>query len=286
MITAYLNGEYLPLEQAKIPAMDRGFLFGDGVYEVIPVYHGVAFRLEEHFTRFENSLREIRLEQAIDPALWRNICHQLINRNGGKMDQSIYIQITRGVAQNRDPLFPETIVPTVFAYSKRFEVAANNNLGSTVITLPDMRWRLSSVKAITLLANVLLRQQAKDVGADEAILINDGYAIEGTASNLFIVKDGIIVTPPCSPQMLGGITRELVLELAKQRRLPYEERPIFESQLLQADEVWICSSLREIQPVIKINGQLIGIGKPGPLWQQMMQYYQDYKAGLREAASL
>lgn len=282
MITAYLNGEYLPLEQARVPAMDRGFLFGDGVYEVIPVYHGKPFRLEQHFKRLEYSLREIRLAQAIDYALWEAVCVELIARNGGNIDQSLYLQITRGVAPVRDHLFPDKVEPTLFAYSKPFQPPAYNNHGISAVTLPDIRWKQCNIKAITLLANVLLRQQASEMGAAEAILINNGYVIEGTASNLFMVKDGIIMTPPPGPQMLGGITRELILELASQRRLPYDERPIAESDLLQAEEIWITSSLREIQPVVQLNNQPVGSGRPGSVWQQMQQYYQDYKASLKE----
>ena len=282
MIIAYLNNEYLPLTEARVPVMDRGFLFGDAVYEVIPVYKGIPFRLAEHFARLVKSLQEIHLSQAIAPDLWTTIVDELIQRNGGRIDQSIYIQITRGPMPERDALIPELITPTLFAYSKPVIKALNAHQGCKVITLMDLRWKMCHVKATTLLANVLLRQQAKDAHAEEAILINDGYAIEGTSSNLFIVKDGIIITPPLGAQMLGGLTRELVLELAKQRRLPYEERPIFETQLLQADEVWITSSLREIQPVIQINEQLVGQGTTGPICQQMIKYYQDYKAGLGE----
>lgn len=276
MITAYLNGEYLPLEEARVPAMDRGFLFGDGVYEVIPVYAGKPFRLEEHFARLKNSLREIRLEHAIKSDLWRTVCHELIVQNGGQVDQSIYLQITRGPAENRDALFPAKVEPTLFAYSKPFQIT--NHPAIKVITLPDIRWQHCDIKAITLLANVLQRQKAHDAGAAEAVLIRDGYVIEGTSSNVFLVKDGIVITPPKTPQMLGGITRDLILELAQQRRLPYDERPVAETELLTAQEVWITSSLREIQPVIQVNEQKIGSGQPGLIWQQMLRYYQDYKS--------
>lgn len=282
MTIAYLNGTFLPLEQAYVPAMDRGFLLGDGVYEVIPVYHGKPFRLDEHLARLEHSLREIRLEQAIDYELWRTLCHELVNQNGGNIDQSLYLQITRGVAPVREHLFNEKLVPTVFAFSKPFQAPSVEHPAVSAITLPDIRWKHCNIKAITLLANVLQRQRAKDAGAAEAILINEGFVIEGTSSNIFLVKEGVIMTPPVGPQMLGGITRELVLELAKQRRLPYDERPLAEADLATAEEIWLTSSLREIQPVTLLNEQPVGNGRPGPVWQQMIQYYQDYKVSLRE----
>ncbi len=284
MTIAYLNGEYLPLEEARIPVMDRGFLLGDGVYEVIPVYHGKLFRLEEHLLRLEQSLRAIRLEQAIDHELWRTICQELINRHGSHNNQSIYLQITRGVASVREHGFPEHVVPTIFAYSQPIQTLDYNNPIVHAITLPDIRWKHGNIKAITLLSNILQRQQAKEVGAVEAILVDDGFVMEGTASNVFMVKEGIIMTPPIGPQMLGGITRDLILELAKQRRLPYDERPIAETDLATAEEIWLTSSSREIQPVTLLNNQPVGTGRPGPIWQQMNQYYQDYKASLHEEA--
>lgn len=274
MITAYLNGDYLPLTDAKISVMDRGFLFGDAVYEVIPVYEGRLFRLDEHLARLANSLTGIRLSQVFNDSLYRDICQELVTRNGGG-NQSVYLQITRGVAETRDPLFPAQITPTVFGFSKPYTIAPVVPIKA--ITLPDIRWQLCYLKATTLLANILQRQQAKDQDAQEAILIHAGHAIECTSSNLFMVKAGTLVTPPANPRMLGGITRELLLELARQQQLPVLEKAIPESELAKADEIWICSSLREIQPVIELNDEPVGNGQPGPIWQLMYGYYQDYK---------
>jgi D-alanine transaminase len=218
MSTAYLNGAFLPLDQAHVSVMDRGFLFGDGVYEVIPVYGGKLFRLAAHLKRLQNSLDAIRLGNPLSNAAWTSMLERLVTLNEGG-DQSVYLQVTRGVAPRRDHAFPEDSRPTVFAMCSACLVSRDidSEPGVSAITLPDIRWQHCNVKAITLLPNILLRQQAVDADTAEAILLKDGYVIEGAASNIFIVTDGVLKTPPNSAALLPGVTRDLVLELARFR---------------------------------------------------------------------
>lgn len=277
--TVYLNGTFLPLNEAKVSVMDRGFLFGDGVYEVIPVYGGRPLRLDEHMVRLENSLRGIRMAPPLSTAEWSDVFSRLIQ---GSHDQSIYLQVTRGAAPKRDHAIPREIEPTVFAMCT--PIAPLPVEGIKVITVDDIRWQWCDIKAITLLSNVLLRQQAVDRGCVEAILVRNGHAVEGAASNLFVLVDGVLVTPPKSHELLPGITRDLVLELALQHGIQAQERKIALSELQSASEVWMTSSTREIMPVVELDGVKVGTGVPGPLWQRMQGLYQDYKEILRQPA--
>lgn len=279
--TVYLNGTYLPLDQACVPVLDRGFIFGDGVYEVIPVYGGVAFRMAHHLQRLKNSMQAIRLDNPHTDTEWQEIINTVIERNSD-IDQSIYLQVTRGVA-SRDHRFPGEINPTVFVMSNLFTPVPAEQLeqGVSAITLNDIRWQYCSIKSIALLPNILLRQQAVEQGAAEAILIRDDEVTEGAASNVFIVKDGVIITPPKTDCLLPGITRDLLVEQAKQHHVPHRETNIKKSELLAADEIWVTSSTKEILPITQIDGQQVGDGKPGPVWQQMYRIYQDYKQDLR-----
>ena len=281
--TVYLNGEYLPLEQACVPVLDRGFIFGDGVYEVIPVYNRKVFRLEHHLQRLNNSMRAVRLNNPFTDAEWSEIINNVIDRNDGG-DQSIYLQITRGVA-NRDHRFPGDVAPTVFVMSNLFVMVPREQLehGVSAITLDDIRWQYCSIKSIALLPNILLRQQAVEQGAAEAILIRDNEVTEGAASNVFIVKDGVIITPPKTDCLLPGITRDLVVEQAHEHDIPVKEIIIQQDDLLAADEIWLTSSTKEILPVTQLNGETVGNGKPGPVWEQMYSLYQEYKNNLRQA---
>lgn len=278
MKIAYLNDEYLPLEQARVSALDRGFLFADGVYEVIPVYGGRLFRLDEHLERLDGSLRGIRLENPLSRAQWRAVLTRLVEMNGGG-EQSVYFQITRGAAGKRDHLFPANVAPTVFAMSSPLKALDGRWLqeGASVVTIPDIRWQYCHLKTISLLPNVLMRQLAEDRGADEAILIRDGMATECSVSNLFIVRDGSVVTPPKSEYLLPGITRDLLLELADRHGMPCREREIAEAELAAADEIWITSSSKEVIPATRLNGANVGDGRPGPCWRRMFDYYQEYK---------
>ena len=281
--TVYLNGNYLPLEQACVPVLDRGFIFGDGVYEVIPVYGRKAFRLEHHLQRLKNSMQAVRLNNPHTDEEWSDIINNVVERNDGG-DQSIYLQITRGVA-SRDHRFPGDAIPTVFVMSNLFVMVPTEQLehGVSAITLDDIRWQYCSIKSIALLPNILLRQQAVEQGAAEAILLRDNEVTEGAASNVFIVKDGVIITPPKTDCLLPGITRDLVVEQAYEHDLPVEETIIKQEELLVADEIWLTSSTKEILPVTQLNNQNVGTGKPGPVWKQMYGLYQDHKQALRQA---
>ena len=283
MSTAYLNGEFLPLADTQVSVMDRGFLFGDGVYEVIPVYGGRLFRLAHHLKRLHNSLNAVRIANPLSIDAWETMLTDLVDRNAGG-DQAIYLQVTRGVADKRDHAFPENITPTLFAMSTAMAASVDIDTvtGTSVITLPDIRWKLCNIKAITLLPNVMLRQQAIDGDCAEAILIKDGFAIEGAASNLFIVNNGLLTTPPNGPALLPGITRDLILELAANHAIPFREASISQEQLFSADEVWLTSSTREISPVTRLDDTTISGGAPGPLWKRMISLYQEYKMAIRE----
>ena len=281
MNIVYLNNEFLPASHACIPVLDRGFIFGDGVYEVIPAYGGKLFRLEEHLRRLQNSLDAVRIPNPLSNAGWETMLNELIAQNVGD-DQSLYLQVTRGSAQ-RDHAMPTDPVPTVFAMSNALHPVSQEirEHGVAAIILDDIRWQRCHIKAISLLPNILLRQAALDSNAAEAILIRDGFATEGAASNLFIVSDGVLVTPPTGPFLLPGITRDLILELAAANNIAHQERNIGRDELQNADEIWLTSSTKEILPVTQLDDTPVGNGKPGPLYQQMLSLYQDYKQQLR-----
>jgi D-alanine transaminase len=278
MTTAYLNGSYLPLEDACVPVMDRGFLFGDGVYEVIPVYGGRLFRLAQHLQRLQNSLDGVRIGNPLTADAWRELLEELVNRNSGS-NQAVYLQVTRGVAPKRDHAFPAGVRPTIFAMSNPLPEARDihGEQGIHAITLPDIRWQHCNIKAITLLPNILLRQQAVEADTAEAILIKDGYATEGAASNIFIVRNGVLITPPKGPTLLPGITRDLIIDLAADNAVPYREAGISEAELHSAGEIWLTSSTREISPVVRLNDTVVGDGRPGPVWKHMIALFQAYK---------
>ncbi|HEC85712.1 MAG: D-amino acid aminotransferase [Candidatus Parabeggiatoa sp. nov. 2] len=274
----YLNGEFLPLDEARVPVLDRGFIFADGVYEVIPVYGGRLFRLPEHLQRLENSLKSIKLQNPLTRQQWIEALEIVVARNSGD-DQSVYLQVTRGPAK-RNHNFPEPVVPTVFIMSEPLEAQPPSG-GVKAVTCADTRWQRCDIKSIALLANVLLRQQAVEVGAAEAILIREGYVMEGAASNVFVVVDGVAITPPKSQYILPGITRDLVVEAMLAAELACREADISEAQLRSADEIWVTSSTREIVPVIMLDDKPVGNGQPGAVWSQVWKIYQDYKQHLR-----
>lgn len=282
----YLNGCFLPIEQAQVSVLDRGFIFGDGVYEVIPAYGGHPLRLKHHLQRLQNSLDSIRLKNPNNDDEWSSIVTSVIEKNDGA-DQYIYLQVTRGVAK-RDHGFPGDTKPTVFVMSSPL-LPVNEELltnGVSAITLDDIRWRYCSIKTTALLPNVLLRQQAVEQDAAEAILVRDGEVTEGAASNLFIVLNGVIITPPKSNLLLPGITRDLVVELARHHGLTCEERSITADELKMAEEIWVTSSTKEILPVTILDGHPVGSGKPGEVWQQMISFYQENKQRLRQGNDL
>lgn len=277
MPTVYLNGEFLPADKAQVSVYDRGYLLGDGVYEVIPVYAGKAFLLERHLQRLQNSLDGVRIENPHSNEQWTQIIEDLIAKNNNG-DQSLYLQVTRGVAP-RDHIFPVGVAPSVFLMSNPLlPVAESWKIeGIKAITTADIRWMRCDIKAITLLANSLMKQQAQDAGAQEALLIRDNYLTEGSASNAYAVIDGVIFTAPKDEKVLPGITRDLIIELAAQADIPLHERAVSESALRNADEIWISSSTKEVVPVTLLDGEIVGSGKPGPIWQQMHALFQQYK---------
>jgi D-alanine transaminase len=281
----YLNGEFMPLENARIPVLDRGFIFGDGVYEVIPVYSGNPFRLPEHLARFERSHQAIRIPNPLNDADWTRLINDLIARNAGE-DQSVYLQVTRGVAR-RDHAFPADTKPTVFGMSSPLSTPAPEVVenGVAAITTVDFRWLKCDVKSTSLLGNCLLRQAAADAGAVEVVMFRDGFLTEGSSSNVFVVKAGVILAPPKNNLVLPGITYDVVIELAQAHGLPLEVRPITESEVRAADEIWVTSSTKEVLAVTTLDGKAVGNGKPGALFRRMHQLYQDFKRTvMRQAA--
>ena len=273
----YLNGEFMPLEDAKVPVLDRGFIFGDGVYEVIPVYSKRPFRLQEHLVRFRRSHDAIRLPYPLSDAEWTKLVDDLVARNAGE-DQSIYIQVTRGVAK-RDHMFPKDTKPTVFAMSNPLVTPAREAVdkGVHAITTIDYRWLKCDVKSTSLLGNCLLRQVAADAGALEVVMFRDGFLTEGSSSNVFIVKDGVILAPPKDNLVLPGITYDVVLELARLKKVPVEVRGIAEHEVRGADELWLTSSSKEVLAITRLDGKHVGDGKPGAVFKTVYSAFQEFK---------
>jgi D-alanine transaminase len=274
MSLVYLNGEYKPLAEATINVLDRGFTFGDGVYEVIPVFNRTVFRFDEHIQRLENSLKAIYIENPITRNDWKGIFQKLIE-SVEQENQSIYLQITRGVSE-RDHDISLANDPTVFAMSRPI-IKKDLTSGIKAILHEDIRWQYCDIKAITLLPSIILRHKAKEQGAKEAILIRGGFVTEGAASNVFVCKNNVIITPPKNNHVLPGITRDLTLEILSENNIPHEENKITKENLLDADEIWVTSSTWEIVPVVELDNRQVGDGKPGALWHKLNDLYQTYK---------
>lgn len=270
----FLNGEYVDADKANVSVMDRGFLFGDGIYEVIPVYQGCLFRFDSHLERLENSLNLTRIENPYSREQWRDIMLPLIDAT---KDQYIYFQVTRGAAEKRDHAFPAGVKPTVFMMCNDIAPFNGKENGVKAISLIDNRWSACNIKAIALLGNILLRQQAVEKDCAEAILVREGYVTEGSASNVFAVIDGILITPPKNNFILAGITRDVILELAEANKIPFAEDVISLDALKTASEIWFVSSTREILPVINLDGVPVANGKVGQLWHRMNDLLQAYK---------
>jgi len=281
----YLNGEFMPLEKAYIPVLDRGFIFGDGVYEVIPVYSHHPFRLPEHLKRLQHSLDSIRLANPMGDAEWARLIHDIVARNPGD-DQSVYLQVTRGVAK-RDHAFPKNVKPTVFMMSSPLVTPAADLVenGVPAITATDYRWLKCDVKSVSLLGNCLLRQAAVDADAVETVLFRDGYLTEASASNVFVIKNGKLLAPPKNHLVLPGITYDVVLELAAANDIPVEVREVSEQEVRSAAEIWVTSSTKEVLAVTLLDGKPVGNGNPGAIFRRMHQLYQDFKhTVMRQAA--
>jgi len=276
-MTVFLNGKFMPIEEAKVPVLDRGFIFGDGIYELVPVYSRAPFRLEGHLARMERSLSEVQIANPYSRAEWTRIIEQVIEKQSFD-DQGVYWQVTRGVAK-RDHAFPKNVQPTVFMMSNPLvnpskDVVEN---GGKAVTAPDFRWHRCDLKTISLIGNCMLRQLSADEGAVETILFRDGKLTEASASNAYIVKNGVIATPPKDNLILPGITLDVVFDIVKRGNLPMQVREISEAEVFAADEVWVSSSSKEIVAIVDLDGKTIGTGKPGPAFRKAWQLYQDFK---------
>jgi D-alanine transaminase len=283
----FLNGKFLPIEQAMVPVLDRGFIFGDGVYELIPVYSRAPFRMEDHLARLERSLAAVRIKNPYAREKWREIILQLVAQQPWE-DQAVYFQVTRGVAK-RDHTFPAGVEPTVFVMANRLVNPPRELVekGGSAVTAVDNRWLRCDIKSISLIGNCLLRQVSADAGAQETILFRDGKLTEASASNVFIVKRGVLLSPPKSNLILPGITYDVVTEIAQAGKIPLEFRDISEAEVRGADEVWVTSSSKEILAIVALDGKPVADGRPGPLFKRAFQLYQEFKARVmrKEAVS-
>jgi D-alanine transaminase len=279
---SYLNGVFVPLQEARISPLDRGFLYSDGVYEVMPVYEGRPFRFESHAERLTRSLARIQMEDPHTRSEWREILSTLIKRNSNG-NQYVYWQVTRGAEFGRNHAPLPKIPRTVFAFCAPLPLtsAATLENGVACVTAQDTRWAWCDIKSVSLLANVLLRQEAVDAGAAETILLKDGQVREASASAVHVVIDGVIVSPPQSRAILPGTTRGAMEEVAASAGITYRSEPVSEQQLRVANEIWISAATREVQPVTTLDGKPVGTGKPGPVWRRIHAEWQRYKQRLQ-----
>jgi len=281
----YLNGRYMPIEQAMVPVLDRGFIFGDGIYEVVPVYSRVPFRLDEHLARLERSLAAVRIPNPNSREGWREIVGKIVAAQDYE-DQSIYFQVTRGVAK-RDHAFPQGVEPTVFMMANPLVTPSAEVVerGGSAVSAVDYRWTRCDIKSTSLIGNCLLRQLSAEVGAAETILFRDGKLTEASASNVFIVKGGVIQAPPKSKLILPGITYDVVVELAADAGLPMRVGDMTEAEVRAADELWVTSSSKEVFAIVELDDKPIGDGKPGPVFRHMYRLYQDFKQKVMRAGA-
>jgi D-alanine transaminase len=283
----FLNGKFLPIEQAMVPVLDRGFIFGDGVYELIPVYSRAPFRMDDHLARLERSLGAVRIKNPYTRDKWREIILQLVAQQPWD-DQAVYFQVTRGVAR-RDHAFPAGVEPTVFVMCNPLVNPPRELVekGGIAVSAVDNRWLRCDIKSISLIGNCLLRQVSADAGAQETILFRDGKLTEASASNVFVAKRGVLLSPPKSNLILPGITYDVVTEIAQAGKIPLEFRDIAEAEVRSADEVWVTSSSKEILAIVTLDGKPVGDGRPGPLFKRAYALYQEFKAKVmrKEAVS-
>ena len=279
----FLNGKFMPIEEARVPVLDRGFIFGDGIYELVPVYSRVPFRMDEHLARLERSLAAVRMRNPYSRAEWRDIILQLVDKQSFE-DQGVYFQVTRGVAK-RDHSFPKDAAPTVFLMSNPLVNPPKELVerGAAAVTAADERWLHCDIKSISLVGNCLLRQLSAEVGAAETILFRDGKLTEASASNVFVVRRGVILSPPKSKLILPGITYDVVVELAQGAGLPLEFRDIARDEVVSADEIWVTSSSKEVLAITTLDGKTVGNGKPGPVFHAMYRLYQEFKQKVMRA---
>ena len=276
-VPAFLNGEYKPLEECQVSVLDRGFIFGDGIYELLPVYENKPFYLAQHMKRLQRSMAEIRIDSPYSVSQWQTIIDKLIQQSEHD-DLAVYIQVTRGIAP-REHVFPQAAQATVFAMANPLPIVPEEQLnnGVALMTSDDDRWQRCDIKVISLLANILAKQDAVQAEAVEAIMIRDGYALEGAASNLFVVRDGIVYTHPKDNLILPGITRDFVIELLADLNIECKQQAIKQDWLFSADEVWITSSTKEVLAATTIDKKMISDGRPGELWRKTHNLYQQRK---------
>ena len=276
----YLNGEFLPLDQAKISVLDRGFIFGDAIYEVIPVYRRKPLRLAAHIARLQHSLDEIRITSPHSDGEWAGLIGDLINYSEHD-DQAVYLQVSRGVAKREFGLL-QGVEPTIFMLSSPFVSPPQQQIdnGVAAVSLADFRWLRCDIKSTSLLGANMLRQFANDAGGAECVLFRDGYLTEGSSSNIFVVRNGVLVTPPKSRLILPGITYDLLLELALANGVPTQVRDVAESEVKAADELMLSASLRELLAITQLDGKPVGDGKPGEVFRRLYELFQAYKFNL------
>ncbi len=281
----FLNGDFVPMAEARVPVLDRGFIFGDGIYEVVPVYGRRLFRFDEHMARLNRSLSKLRIDNPHTRENWLALCRKLVTARldeTGAEDQLVYIQVTRGVAP-RDHVMPAGITPTVFAMANPMKPASaeQRHQGVACTTARDFRWERGDIKSTSLLGNVLARQMSADHGAIETIMFRDGFLTEAAASNVWIVQEGALLGPPKSDHVLEGIRVELLRELCADCGVAYNLRPIPEADVMSADEVLLSSATKEVLPVTRIDehsvGHGAGRGRPGPVYARLHEAYQRAK---------
>jgi len=292
-LPCYLNGEFTTLPNAKISVMDRGFIFGDGVYEVVPAYTGVLFRFEQHMARLDRSLGELRIKNPLTKAQWVNVAGQLMasfaesqGADVHALDQLIYIQITRGVAM-RDHVMPTDITPTVFVMTNRMTLPtpAQRSQGVACVTADDFRWEKAHIKSTSLLGAVFARQISFDAGATETIMFRDGFLSEAAASNVWVVKNGKVLGTPKDHLVLEGIRYGLMEDICRARGIPFELRRISREEVKSADEILLSSATKEVLPVTTLDAQPVGNGQPGPVYSQLMAGYNEAKAQSQQPSS-
>ncbi|MBX6318434.1 D-amino acid aminotransferase [Pigmentiphaga sp.] len=276
----YLNGEFTPLSQAKISVLDRGFIFGDGIYEVVPVYGRKPFRMAQHLARLARSLDAIRIPNPHTAEQWQALVARLVETLDAQ-DQFVYLQVTRGVAK-RDHAFPRNISPTVFGMTSPFArpSAELRESGVKAVTMPDERWLHCHIKSTSLLGNVLARQYAVDRDATEVVMFRDGFLSEGSSSNIWVVKDGRLLAPQKNHLILEGIRYGFIEEMASAKGIPLEMRPVSKAEVQAADELMLSSATKEILPIVSLDGQPVGAGRPGPVYARLRQGYDEAIAAL------
>jgi D-alanine transaminase len=283
----YLNGDFLPLADARVSPLDRAFLFGDAVYEVLPVYDSRPFRLREHLDRLNRSLAGIRMSAPLSHSDWARLCQELLSRNSAR-DAYLYLQVTRGAEMGRNHAWPENLKPTLFGYATALEPLSPAILeqGVSAITAADTRWARRDIKSTALLANILLKKLSADGGAFETILLENGELTEGSSTTVHVVKSGVVHTPPNGHHILPGTTRDVVTELAARLNVSVDSGRVSEAALRAADEIWLAFATRGVLPVTRLDGAPVGDGKPGPLFKRMSAAFAGYTRELAGTPAL